>query len=73
MANEKEPGTALFLPHLQCFQHSFCDIRRAILPAELKFDIYAYICGLNNMVAGVREKLASYGWHRKQIIFERYD
>jgi ferredoxin-NADP reductase len=44
-----------------------------LLPAELKFDIYAYICGLNNMVAGVREKLASYGWHRKQIIFERYD
>src|SRR6266702_2438215 len=36
-------------------------------PAELKFDIYAYICGLNNMVAGVREKLANYGWHRKQI------
>ena len=45
----------------------------AILPSELSFDIYAYICGLNNMVAGVREKLASYGWHRKQIIFERYD
>jgi hypothetical protein len=22
------------------------------------------------MVAGVREKLASYGWHRKQIVFE---
>lgn len=44
-----------------------------ILPSELKFDIYAYICGLNNMVAGVREKLSSYGWHRKQIIFERYD
>ena len=30
-----------------------------ILPSELKFDIYAYICGLNNMVAGVREKLSS--------------
>lgn len=45
----------------------------SLLPAELKFDIYAYICGLNNMVAGVREKLASYGWHRKQIVFERYD
>ena len=44
-----------------------------ILPSELKFDIYAYICGLNNMVAGVREKLASFGWHRKQIVFERYD
>jgi ferredoxin-NADP reductase len=45
----------------------------SLLPAELKFDIYAYICGLNNMVSGVREKLAGYGWHRKQIIFERYD
>ena len=45
----------------------------SIPPAELRFDIYAYICGLNNMVAGVREKLASYGWHRKQIVFERYD
>lgn len=41
--------------------------------ADLNFDIYSYICGLNNMVAGVREKLAGYGWHRKQIIFERYD
>ncbi len=40
---------------------------------ELRFDIHAYICGLNNMVAGVREKLAGYGWHRKQVIFERYD
>jgi ferredoxin-NADP reductase len=45
----------------------------AIPPAELRFDVHAYICGLNNMVAGVREKLANYGWHRKQIIFERYD
>jgi ferredoxin-NADP reductase len=41
--------------------------------ANLKFDIYTYICGLNNMVSGVREKLASFGWHKKQIIFERYD
>ncbi len=41
--------------------------------ADIKFDIYAYICGLNNMVAGVRERLAGFGWHRKQIIFERYD
>jgi ferredoxin-NADP reductase len=41
--------------------------------SELKFDIYAYICGLNNMVSGVRDKLSGYGWHRKQIIFERYD
>ena len=41
--------------------------------AELRFDIYTYVCGLNEMVAGVREQLAGYGWHRKQIIFERYD
>ncbi len=45
----------------------------SIPKSELSFDIYAYICGLNNMVAGVRDKLAGYGWHRKQIIFERYD
>jgi hypothetical protein len=25
------------------------------------------------MIASVRERLASYGWHRKQIVFERYD
>jgi ferredoxin-NADP reductase len=41
--------------------------------AELHFDIHAYICGLNNMVAGVRDTLKGFGWHRKQIIFERYD
>jgi ferredoxin-NADP reductase len=40
---------------------------------ELRFDAYAYICGLNDMVASVRERLASFGWHRKQIVFERYD
>jgi ferredoxin-NADP reductase len=45
----------------------------SIPPAELKFDIHAYICGLNEMVSSVRENLKSYGWHRKQIIFERYD
>ncbi len=41
--------------------------------SDLKFDIYAYICGLNNMVSGVRDRLAGFGWHRKQIVFERYD
>ena len=45
----------------------------AIPASELTFDIYAYICGLNEMVAGVRERLAGFGWHKKQIIFERYD
>lgn len=44
------------------------------IPARmLKFDVYAYICGLNQMVSGVRELLAKYGWHRKQMVFERYD
>ena len=42
-------------------------------PAELKFDIYTYICGLNFMVSGVRDLLSGYGWHKKQIVFERYD
>jgi len=45
----------------------------AIPKAELEFEIYSYICGLNNMVAGVRDKLTEFGWHRKQIVFERYD
>jgi ferredoxin-NADP reductase len=45
----------------------------AIPAAQLRFDIYAYICGLNFMVSGVRELLDGYGWHKKQIVFERYD
>ncbi|MGA2672281.1 MAG: FAD-dependent oxidoreductase [Terracidiphilus sp.] len=45
----------------------------AIPPAELRFDIYTYICGLNEMVASMRERMTGYGWHRKQIVFERYD
>lgn len=44
-----------------------------LLASELKFDIYTYICGLNKMVTAVRERLAGFGWHRKQIVFERYD
>ena len=40
---------------------------------EKNFDIYAYICGLNEMVTGVRAQLAGLGWDRKQIVFERYD
>jgi ferredoxin-NADP reductase len=40
---------------------------------ELRFDICAYICGLNEMVASTRERLSAFGWHRKQIVFERYD
>jgi ferredoxin-NADP reductase len=45
----------------------------AIPAKELSFDCYTYICGLNNMVSGVRERLAGYGWHKKQVVFERYD
>lgn len=44
-----------------------------IPPGELRFDVIAYICGLSNMINSVRDRLKSYGWHRKQIIFERYD
>ena len=49
------------------------EVDPSIPKAELQFEIYAYICGLNNMVAGVRDTLAGFGWHRKQIVFERYD
>jgi ferredoxin-NADP reductase len=45
----------------------------AIPAADLNFDIYAYICGLNEMVASVRERLSGFGWHKKQVVFERYD
>ena len=45
----------------------------SIPPGELRFDVYAYVCGLNNMVSAVRERLKGLGWHRKQIVFERYD
>ena len=41
--------------------------------ADLRFDIYCYICGLNFMVSGVRDLLTGYGWNKKQIVFERYD
>jgi ferredoxin-NADP reductase len=43
----------------------------AVEPAG--FDIHAYICGLNEMVSGNRERLTSLGWQKKQVIFERYD
>jgi ferredoxin-NADP reductase len=45
----------------------------AIPPAQLRFDVYAYICGLSDMVGAVRERLAGFGFHRKQIVSERYD
>ena len=45
----------------------------ATAPADLKFDIYTYICGLNFMVSSVRDRLSEFGWHKKQIVFERYD
>jgi ferredoxin-NADP reductase len=40
---------------------------------ESIYNIHAYICGLNEMVAGNRDCLKDLGWERKQIIFERYD
>ncbi|GGH05784.1 ferredoxin--NADP reductase [Silvibacterium dinghuense] len=37
------------------------------------YDIHAYICGLNEMVSGNRDRLTGLGWDKKQVIFERYD
>ena len=42
-------------------------------PPSFRFEINAYVCGLSNMINAVRDRLKSFGWHRKQIIFERYD
>ncbi|HVZ83316.1 MAG TPA: hypothetical protein VG893_06540, partial [Terracidiphilus sp.] len=44
-----------------------------IPPAQLTFDISAYACGLNDMITAVRDTLKRFGWHRKQIVSERYD
>ena len=41
--------------------------------AEDGFCIHAYICGLNNMVSSNRKQLLEMGWHRRQIVYERYD
>lgn len=41
--------------------------------AELRFDLNAYVCGLNHMIIAVRDELKALGLHRKQIITERYD
>ena len=41
--------------------------------AEVDFVRYAYICGLNAMVAPCRQLLRDAGASRKQIVFERYD
>lgn len=37
------------------------------------FEIYAYICGLNDMVTASRDRLVGMGWEKKQVVFERYD
>lgn len=37
-------------------------------------DMHVYICGLNEMVSGVRQLLIEEcGWEKKRVIFERYD
>jgi len=48
-------------------------VEEQVVAQPLAFDIHTYICGLNNMVSAVRERLTGHGWHKKQIIFERYD
>ena len=40
---------------------------------EGRFSIYAYICGLNDMVSSNRKQLLELGWQRRQILYERYD
>jgi NAD(P)H-flavin reductase len=49
------------------------ELEPAMQTVDVHFDVYAYVCGLNHMVSGVRALLTEFGWHRKQIVFERYD
>ncbi len=50
------------------------DHLREILKANPGREMQTYICGLNEMVSGVRNVLKDeFGWDRKQINFERYD
>ena len=53
-------------------KHCLCrhPIPRFILPTG--FDVYAYICALTTRLPECA-KLGRYGWHRKQIVFERYE
>jgi ferredoxin-NADP reductase len=55
-------------------QHAEADV--AANPRQTtpdNFAVHAYICGLNAMVSANRDQLKGLGWHRKQIVFERYD
>lgn len=41
---------------------------------EIRKDMDAYICGLNDMVSAIRKLLQEdFGWEKKQVVFERYD
>jgi len=53
-----------FIGHVQ-------DFLEKIVPKDFKGDFY--ICGLKEMVEGVKEKLLKMGISRDQIFFERYD
>ncbi len=47
---------------------------REIVKAHPDRELDAYICGLNQMVSGVRTLLKEeFGWDRKRIVYERYD
>jgi ferredoxin-NADP reductase len=63
----KERAARLGIPVVQP------EVDPSISVRDLRFDFYTYICGLNFMVSGERELLTGLGWHRKQIVFERYD
>lgn len=47
--------------------------QRDVSTPRTEFNIHAYVCGLSPMIHAVRERLKDLGWHRKQIITERYD
>ena len=42
-----------------------------VISERRDFDVY--VCGLNEMVSGVREQLAALGFDKKQVVHEKYD
>ncbi len=53
--------------------HPAADAAGSSMGEPASFGCYAYICGLKEIVKAARTSLAGQGWHKRQILFERYD
>ena len=67
-----------YLPHTESCRDGWQGLRGYVQRhvreiAQGRFDMHAYICGLDKMVKANRELLKSLGWDRKSIRYEKYD